>query len=63
MCGEAFESPYDLIQCCVENPHILKQQDGSIIELKQPVINARHPSRYMGSINNCVMLCTVAIVT
>ena len=44
MCGEEFESPYDVIKCFMENPDILKD---NIIELKQPVINARKPTRYV----------------
>ena len=46
MCGEEFESPYDVINCCMDNPDILKGKDGNIIELKQPIINARKLTRY-----------------
>ena len=49
MCGEEFESPYDIIQYCMENPDILKEKDGNIIELKQPVVNAKKPTRYTPS--------------
>ena len=46
MCGEEdFESPFDVIKSCMENPDILKEKDGSIIELKQPLVNAKKPTR------------------
>lgn len=45
MCGEkGFDSPYDVIKCCIENPDILKEKGGEIIELKQPVVNTARPS-------------------
>lgn len=46
MCDEEFESPYDIIQYCMENPDILKEKGGNNIELKQPVINTKKPTRY-----------------
>ena len=46
MCGEQeFESPYDVIQNCMENADVLKEKGGNIIELKQPVVNSEKPSR------------------
>ena len=47
MCGEEFESPYDVIKYCMENSDILKEKDGNTIELKQPVVNVRKPTRYV----------------
>ena len=41
-----FESPYDVIQNCMDNPDILKETDGNIIELKEPVVNSKKPTRY-----------------
>ena len=47
MCGEEeYESPYDVILNCMENSDILKEKNGGIIELKQPVTNAKNPTRY-----------------
>ena len=46
MCGEEeFESPYDVIQNCMENADVLKEKGGNIIELKQPVVNSEKPIR------------------
>ena len=52
MCDKEFESPFDVIQCCMDNPDIFEQKDGNIIKLKQPVVNARKPTRYV--INNYI---------
>ena len=46
MCGEdEFESPYDVIQNCIENTDVLKEKGGKVVELKQPVINCEKPTR------------------
>ena len=47
MCGEEeFESPFDVIKSCMENPDILREKDGGTIELKQPLVNVKKPTRY-----------------
>ena len=46
MCGEEeFDSPYDVLQNCMENTDVLKEKGGNIIELKQPVANSEQPTR------------------
>lgn len=35
--GEQFVSPYEVVEHCLDNPGILKEKSGNIIELKQPV--------------------------
>ena len=63
MCGEGeFESPYDVIKYCLDNPDILKEKDGDIIELKQPIVSAKKPTRYTKKYKQyCVLLheCTM----
>ena len=34
---EKFVSPYEVVEYCLDNPGILKEKSGNIIELKQPV--------------------------
>ena len=36
---EQFISPYEVVEYCLENPGMLKEKSGGIIELKQPVLN------------------------
>ena len=48
---EEFDSPYDIIQHCMDNPDILKEKDGNIIELKQPITNTKKPTRYITQIS------------
>ena len=46
MYGEdKFESPYDVIQNCMENTDVLKEKGGNVIQLKQPVVNSEKPTR------------------
>ena len=34
---EQYVSPYEVVEYCLDNPGMLKEKSGSIIELKQPV--------------------------
>ena len=36
---EQFISPYEVVEYCLENPGVLKEKSGGVIELKQPVLN------------------------
>ena len=36
---EQFISPYEVVEYCLENPGILKEKSGGVIELRQPVLN------------------------
>ena len=34
---QQFVSPYEVVEYCLDNPGILKEKSGGIIEIKQPV--------------------------